>query len=75
MANVRSFLKKETDIELCEGAIVKVCVINCQIDGVVATLTLSTNETVKFKQNVDFNIATILPGTKLQANIKKVKTR
>ena len=74
MASVRSFMKKDSNPNLSEGAILNVCVVNCQIDGHVATLTLSTEETVKFKQNVDMNVATILPGTKLQANVKKVKS-
>lgn len=73
MASVRSFLKKEPKLDLSEGAILNVHVSNCQIDGHVATLTLTTAETVKFKQNVEMNIATILPGTKLLANVKKVR--
>lgn len=74
MASARSFLKKDSNLNLSEGAILNVCIVNCQIDGHVATLTLSTEETVKFKQNVDINLVTILPGTKLQANVKKVRS-
>ena len=47
--NARSFLTKIPDQELAVGQIVSVCVTGCQIDGHVATLTLSTVESVKFK--------------------------
>ena len=73
MANVRSFLTKQPNEDLTEGQIVSVCVTGCQIEGHVATLTLSTTESIKFKQNVELNLSTLIPATKLHVTISKVK--
>jgi hypothetical protein len=70
--NVRSFLTKVPDQDLAVGQIVSVCVTGCQIDGHVATLTLSTVESVKFKQNVELNLSTLIPATKLHVTVNKV---
>ena len=70
--NARSFLTKIPYQELAVGQIVSVCVTGCQIDGHVATLTLSTVESIKFKQNVELNMSTLLPATKLYVTVNKV---
>ena len=70
--NVRSFLAKISDQDLSVGQIVSACVTGCQIEGHVATLTLSTVESVKFKQNVELNQSTLLPSTKLHVTVNKV---
>lgn len=70
--NVRSFLSKAAEQNFAVGQIISVCVTGCQIDGHVATLTLSTEETFKFKQNVELNISTLVPATKLHVTVSKV---
>ena len=74
IANVRCFLPKEENLELDVGQILNVCVAECETDGLVATLKLSTTTPVKFKQNVELNVATLIPGTKLHVNVTKVYT-
>jgi len=69
--NVRSFLAK-SDRELVVGQLITVCISNCQIEGHIATVALSMTESIKFKQNVELNIATILPGTKVHVNVTNV---
>jgi hypothetical protein len=70
--NVRSFLTKIPDQDLAVGQIVSVCVMGCKIDGHVATLTLSTVDSIKFKQNVELNLSTLLPATKVHVTVNKV---
>lgn len=72
IANARSFLAKKANEDLAIGQIVSVCVTGCQIEGHVATLTLSTEESIKFKQNVELNLSTLIPATKLHVTISKV---
>lgn len=69
--NVRSFLAK-SDRDLVVGQLIPVFVTNCQIEGHIATVALSTTESIKFKQNVELNIATLVPGTKVHVNVTKV---
>lgn len=72
LAGVRSFMTKESHQDLVVGQVVQCYVTQCEIDGHVATLTLSLNATIKFKQNVDLNTSTLIPGTKLHINVRKV---
>ncbi len=74
IADARSFLTKQPNEDLAIGQIVSVCVTGCQIEGHVATLTLSTEESIKFKQNVELNLSTLIPKTKLHVTISKVNT-
>lgn len=72
MASVRSFLPKESDVELSVGQIVNVFVTACTADERAATLKLSTKESIKIKQNVELNVVTLTPGTKLHVNVTEV---
>ena len=72
MTGVRSFMVKENEQDLAVGQVIQCFVTECQVDGHVATLTLSLNTTIKFKQNVELNVSTLIPGTKLHVNIRKV---
>ena len=72
LAGVRSFMTKEPDQDLVVGQVVQCFITQCQIDGHVGTLTLSQNTTIKFKQNVELNTSTLIPGTKLHVNVRKV---
>lgn len=72
IVGVRSFMSKESEKDLVVGEIVQCYITQCQIDGHVGTLTLSTTTTIKFKQNVELNTTTLIPGTNLHVNIKKV---
>lgn len=72
LSNARCFLPKTPDLQLDVGQIVSVCVTNCQTEGHVATLTVSTSETVKIKQNEELNVSTLMPGTKIHVNVSKV---
>lgn len=69
---VRSFLKKDDNLDLSIGQITSVCIIDCQSDDHVATLKLSTDESMKIKQNVEINLATLIPGTKVHVTVSKV---
>ena len=69
---VRSFMTKETNGDLVIGQLVQCYITQCQVDGHIATLTLSTESSIKFKQNVELNISTLIPGTKVHVNVKKV---
>jgi len=69
--NVRSFLAK-SDRDLVVGQLIPVCITNCQIEGHIATVALSTTESIKFKQNVELNTATLVPGTKVHVNVTNV---
>ncbi len=47
--------------------------VQCQVDGAVATLHLSLSQQFKIKQNVELNVATLTPGTRVHVNVKKVR--
>ena len=73
--NVRSFLAKAPELDLSVGQLISVCVINCEIEGHIATVAVSVTESIKFKQNVEFlNVSTLVPGTKVHVNVTKVKS-
>ncbi|XP_057371391.1 protein RRP5 homolog [Daphnia carinata] len=72
ISNARSFLPKVPDQDYAIGQIISTCVTGCQIDGHVATLTLSTVDSIKFKQNVELNLSTLIPATKLTVTVNKV---
>uniref|UniRef100_A0A0P6D669 Programmed cell death protein pre-rrna processing protein rrp5 n=1 Tax=Daphnia magna TaxID=35525 RepID=A0A0P6D669_9CRUS len=72
ISNARSFLPKVPDQDYAVGQIISTCVTGCQIDGHVATLTLSTVDSIKFKQNVELNLSTLIPATKLNVTVNKV---
>lgn len=72
MANVRCMMPKEENPDLAIGEIVHGRITQCQIENAVATVTLSCTSTLKFKQNVELNVATLLPGTNVHVNVKKV---
>ena len=73
LADVRCFLtKKPTDMELSVGQICQTNVVQCQLEGTVATVTLSLQPEVKFKQNVELNVSTLTPGTRVHVNVTKV---
>jgi rRNA biogenesis protein RRP5 len=79
LPDVRCFMpkKKGSDDEddkeeLAVGQVVQANVTQCQVDGTVATLTLSLKHTVKIKQNVELNVSTLTPGTKVHVNVTKV---
>ena len=63
---------KDGEEELAVGQVVQANVIQCQVDGTVATLTLSLKRTVKIKQNVELNVSTLTPGTNVHVNVTKV---
>lgn len=73
LVNARCFMPKASDHQLNVGQLVNVCVTTCEVDGHVATLTVSTTESIKFKQNVELNIATLIPATKLHVTVSKVQ--
>lgn len=76
LADVRCFLPRpegsEAADELTVGEIVQANVVQCQVDGAVATLHLSLSQQFKIKQNVELNVATLTPGTRVHVNVKKV---
>ena len=72
--NARSFLAKAGELDLSVGQLISVCVSDCKIEGHIATVAVSVTESIKFKQNVVINVSTLIPGTKVHANVTQVKS-